>query len=220
MRVYQIWEKSSPCLFSCDASTILLYAGHRTADSFDIIPQSFGYGDMIIDRLVSVITGIADGARWACQLLHIEGTLGFCFHYHWAVCDVCKLLDPYHYNDVIMGAIASQITRLTIVYSTVYSGADQRTKLRVTGLCAGNSPVTSEFPAQMASNAKNVFIWWRHHALWPEGRIRLFAYCTLIIIIIMQTKHWTYHMLVSYSVSSVCSFSQSSLVQYICIVCF
>ena len=31
-----------------------------------------------------------------------------------------------HYNDVIMGAIASQITSLMIVYSTVYSGADQR----------------------------------------------------------------------------------------------
>ena len=31
-----------------------------------------------------------------------------------------------HYRDVIMGTIASQITSLTIVYSTVYSGADQR----------------------------------------------------------------------------------------------
>ena len=31
-----------------------------------------------------------------------------------------------HYNDVIMGAMASQITSLTIVYSTVYSDADQR----------------------------------------------------------------------------------------------
>ena len=29
-----------------------------------------------------------------------------------------------HYDDVIMGAMASQITSLTIVYSTVYSGAD------------------------------------------------------------------------------------------------
>ena len=37
-------------------------------------------------------------------------------------------------------------------------------KLRVTGLCAGNSPVTGEFPAQMASNVENVSIWWRHHA--------------------------------------------------------
>ena len=31
-----------------------------------------------------------------------------------------------HYNDVMMDAMAFQTTRLTIVYSTVYSGADQR----------------------------------------------------------------------------------------------
>ena len=31
-----------------------------------------------------------------------------------------------HYNDVIMGVIASQIITLTSVYSTVYSGVDQR----------------------------------------------------------------------------------------------
>ena len=37
-------------------------------------------------------------------------------------------------------------------------------KLRVTGLCAVNSPGTGEFPAQMASNAENVSIWWLHHA--------------------------------------------------------
>ena len=30
-----------------------------------------------------------------------------------------------HYNDVVMGAIACQITSLTSVYSTVYSGVDQ-----------------------------------------------------------------------------------------------
>ena len=36
-------------------------------------------------------------------------------------------------------------------------------KLRATGLCAGNSPGTGEFPAQMASYAENVSIWWRHH---------------------------------------------------------
>ena len=36
-------------------------------------------------------------------------------------------------------------------------------KLRVTGLCVGNSTVAGEFPGQMASNAQNVSIWWRHH---------------------------------------------------------
>ena len=36
-------------------------------------------------------------------------------------------------------------------------------KLRIAGLCEGKPPVTGEFPAQRASNAKNAFIWWRHH---------------------------------------------------------
>ena len=39
----------------------------------------------------------------------------------------CYVLSKFHYRDVIMGTIASQITSLTIVYSTVYSDADQRT---------------------------------------------------------------------------------------------
>ena len=42
-------------------------------------------------------------------------------------CYECAL---YHYNDVIMGAIASQITSLTIVYSTIYSDEDQRKKFK------------------------------------------------------------------------------------------
>ena len=37
-------------------------------------------------------------------------------------------------------------------------------KLRVTSLCEGNSPVTGEFPAQMASDAENISIQWRHYA--------------------------------------------------------
>ena len=36
-------------------------------------------------------------------------------------------------------------------------------KLRATGLCGGNSPVTGKFPAQRASYAENISIWWRHH---------------------------------------------------------
>ena len=57
---------------------------------------------------------------------------------------------------------------LTIVYSTVYSGADKKKNIKVPRhwpLCVGNSPGPGEFPAQMASNAGNVSIWWRHHGL-------------------------------------------------------
>ena len=39
----------------------------------------------------------------------------------------------------------------------------ETSKLRVTGLCEGNSPGTGEFPAQMASYAENVSIGRRHH---------------------------------------------------------
>ena len=65
-----------------------------------------------------------------------------------------------------MSAMASQITSLTIVYSIVYSRrrSKKTSKPRVTVLCAGNSPVTDEFPTQRASNAENVSIWWRHRA--------------------------------------------------------
>ena len=74
-----------------------------------------------------------------------------------------------HYNDVIMSVMASQISSLTIVYQTVYSrhSSKKTWKLRVTGLFVGDSPVTSEFPAQRASNAENVSIWWRHHEISP-----------------------------------------------------
>ena len=67
-----------------------------------------------------------------------------------------------------MSVMASQIISLLAVYSTVYSGADQKktSKLRVTGLSAGNSPVTGEFPIQKAINAENNSIWWRHNDIW------------------------------------------------------
>ena len=63
-----------------------------------------------------------------------------------------------------MGTMSSQITSHMVVYSAVYSGADQRKQQSSPSLVfAGNSPVTSEFPAQMASNVANVTIWQRHH---------------------------------------------------------
>ena len=39
----------------------------------------------------------------------------------------------------------------------------ETSKLHITGLCVGNSSGTGELPAQMASNAEHVSIWWRHH---------------------------------------------------------
>ena len=55
--------------------------------------------------------------------------------------------------------MASQITSLTIVYSTVYSGVDQENiKAPRHWPLWGKSLVTSEFPEQRASNAETVSI--------------------------------------------------------------
>ena len=60
-------------------------------------------------------------------------------------------------------------------------------KLRVTGHCAGNSPVTGELPTEMASDAEKASIWWRHHGnMWQKpGSISFWSggvKCELCII--------------------------------------
>ena len=57
-----------------------------------------------------------------------------------------------------MDTMASQITNPHgCLLNRLYKCRSKKTsKLRVTGLCAGNSPGTGEFPTQMASNEENV----------------------------------------------------------------
>ena len=85
-----------------------------------------------------------------------------------------QALDQIHYSDVITGAMASQITSLTIVYSTVYSGADQRKHQSFASLAFvwGIHRWPVNFPHKFASNADNVSIWWRHHVLMGSSEIR------------------------------------------------
>ena len=69
-------------------------------------------------------------------------------------CRATTVREECHDTDVIMSTMASQITSLAFVYSTVYSGADQR-----------NIKAPRQFPAQKASHTENISIWWRHHGL-------------------------------------------------------
>ena len=78
------------------------------------------------------------------------------------------MISPMHYNDVIMSVMASEITSLMIVYSTFYSGTDQRKHKSSTSLAfvrGVHQWPTGEFLAQRASNAENVSISWRHHRI-------------------------------------------------------
>ena len=65
----------------------------------------------------------------------------------------------------IMGRMAPQITSLTIVYSTVYSDADQRNHQSSASLAFVRG--IHRWPGHKgpSCDAENVSIWWRHHAI-------------------------------------------------------
>ena len=77
---------------------------------------------------------------------------------------VCQSLAPslqWRHNGV--DGVSNQQPHHCLLSRLFGCRSKKTSKLSVAGLCAGNSPGTIEFPAQMASNAENVSIWWRHH---------------------------------------------------------
>ena len=79
----------------------------------------------------------------------------------WEACDHFTLLWRHNDHD----SVSNHQPHDCLLNRLFRRRSKQTSKLRVIGLCAGNSPGTGEFPAQMASNAENVSIWWRHHDL-------------------------------------------------------
>ena len=77
---------------------------------------------------------------------------------------LASAMRPATYDNHSLKSYCKLKKMASIVRTAFFRRRSKKTwKLRVTGLCAGNSPGTGEFPAQMASNAENVSIWWRHH---------------------------------------------------------
>ena len=112
-------------------------------------------------RGIHVYPNSNTGPKRISTVTFCNGSLanGMCYSFYVVIIRI-------HYSDVIMTTIPSQITYLMIVNSTVYWRKLKKTsKLRVTGICVGNAPGTGEFPVQMASNAEDASIWWRHHVV-------------------------------------------------------
>ena len=79
----------------------------------------------------------------------------------WECCwSLCLSLQWRHNG---RGGVSNHQTHHCLLNSLFRRRSKKTSQLRVTGLCASNSPVNGEFPALMASNAENVCIWWRHH---------------------------------------------------------
>ena len=67
---------------------------------------------------------------------------------------IYKMPHIQHDSDVIMSAMVSQITGVCLLNRLFRCRSKKTSKLRVTGLCEGNSPMTGEFPSQRISNAE------------------------------------------------------------------
>ena len=79
----------------------------------------------------------------------------------------------------MLGEMASLITSITIVYSTVYSGVDHRKHQSSASLVfvRGIHRWPGEFPAQTASNTENASIQWRHHGYITEVILHIKSAC-------------------------------------------
>ena len=86
-------------------------------------------------------------------------------------------VSPFHtaarnngpYSDVIMGAMASQITGVSIVYSTVIQAIQQNIITLRHWPWWGEFTGAGEFLSQRASKAENVSIWWRQQIMSSVG---------------------------------------------------
>ena len=100
--------------------------------------------------------------------IYIQGLTGFALnrtHSTHSRDEVHTLLH-LHYSYAIMRDGVSNHQRIDCLLKHLFRRRSKKTtKLRVTGLCDNNSPMTSEFHTQMASNAENVSISWRHRGI-------------------------------------------------------
>ena len=114
--VQRWWGLSCMFVFSCFCETCLCTNGSKFL--FQLVTVCIDA--ILINTCTSIITTSFNLSHGIIEVPFIfpEG------NYWQEYTDVG--IDCYHYNDVIMSAMASQITSLTIVYTTVYSNTDQR----------------------------------------------------------------------------------------------
>ena len=112
------------------------------------------------------------------------------FHIPCAVYPVLHVHSHFHHSDVIMGTMASHITSLTILYSTVYSGAYQRKHQSSASLAFVRGihrwPVNSPHTGPVTRK-----IWWRHHVntRFTHNTVLQNLSCTNPVSGIMESAH-------------------------------
>ena len=93
--------------------------------------------------------------------------------------------DWIHYNDVIMNTMSSQYTSLRL-FTQLFIQTQIKGNIKAPPHWPLCGEFTGEFSAQMASNAENVSIWWRHH-VWLQCHMSFITQRTYRVTIIKQT---------------------------------
>ena len=110
---------------------------------------------------------------WNSSVRHIDDIFCWkltttCWRDHWQRFILIRQPFLYHYSDVIMSAMASQITDVSIVYSTISSGADQRKHESSASLAfvrgihrwPANSPHKGPVTRKMSPHDDVIMWWW------------------------------------------------------------
>ena len=126
-----------------------------------------GYQQWNIDRLMclcilymSVLKHIYPARNYICKL-HSGNVALVASHSAGDGCRLTSTALQWRHNE--HDSVSNHQPHVCLLNRLFGRRSKKTSKLRVTGLCVGNSPGAGEFPAQMASNAENVSIWWRHH---------------------------------------------------------
>ena len=132
-----------------------------------------------------VLTFMLRDFKYSRSILLFSFVYRFVLHLHVNVqCVIIALLDCRNNGEFMQSETSTHIPVVPNALEWCHNGCDgvlnhqphdcllnrlfrrrskKTSKLRVTGLCKGNPPVTGGFPSQRASNAENFSIWWRHH---------------------------------------------------------
>ena len=106
-------------------------------------------------------------------------------------------LRSYHWRHNHRDSVSNH-RRLDCLLNRLFPPTSKRTsKLRVTGLCEWNSPVTGEIHSPRASNVQKDSIWWRHYDPWrrydsmvQKEQWSQFIYAEPIVPSAIIWRHW------------------------------
>ena len=100
--------------------------------------------------------------NYSKQVLTLVPRVPFWIKGHLLITDVVtEGMDTLHWRHNERDGVSNHQPHDYLLHRLFGRRSKKTSKLRATGRCEGDPPVTGGFPAQRASNAENV--WWRHH---------------------------------------------------------